>query len=73
MSYIKEGLGIPIEIRLNPQLSYSKIFLKVEEEIDGYEPFKKDAFGNVMQEKTFRYEFSLVKDELNRLCTIEDR
>ena len=52
ISYVIEGLGIPIEIRINPELDYSLIILKKSGElVKGYESFDSDCFGNSIQSR----------------------
>lgn len=68
IDYCREGLGLPIEIRLNRTLDYSKFIVKCEQEIKGYSPFAADPFGNIVQMKTLRkanMDFAI--SELSRL------
>ncbi len=53
VSYVVKGIGIPIELRINPNLNYSHLILKVQKVFDGYEPFSKDNFDNIVQIKVF--------------------
>ena len=50
ISYAVDGTGIPLELKINPALNYTKIILKSEEQIPEYSPFMIDRFGNVMQD-----------------------
>jgi hypothetical protein len=52
ISYITSNKGIPIEVRINPGMNYSRIIVKTELRLEDYNPFTYDEFGNVMQEKT---------------------
>ena len=55
ISYTLEGLGIPIEIRINPELDYSLIILKKSGElVKGYESFDSDYFGNSIQSRRMK-------------------
>ena len=66
ISYVIPGKGIPIEVRMNP-VGYSKIIVKSIIEMEGYKGFVKDPFGNVVQEKTIKFDFEDVKIELELL------
>ena len=68
LSYIRENGGIPLEVRLNQDLSYTQIILKCEEDLAGYAPFAVDPSQNIVQTKKFdRADVGLVKAELKRL------
>lgn len=72
MSYNTPDQIIPIELRLIPKKNRSLIFLRAEEIVDGYEASKIDEFGNILQNKIIKkYQFSLVKEELAKLCMME--
>lgn len=49
VSYVKPNSGIPLDVKLNPRLSYTEIILKMAERIPLYEPFGVDPFGNILQ------------------------
>ena len=67
---IVAGVGIPLEIRINPSLDYTKIILKNKKRIEGYDEFSKDHFGNLIQIRYLdKVDFSLLKSELERLCS----
>ena len=67
-SYIVKGLGIPLEVRINQSLDYSKIIIKTHEQLPGYSPFVTDPFGNVVQEKDLKLSTKdQVREELERL------
>jgi len=68
VSYIMPNTGTPLELKINPQLEYSNIFLKTVEEIEGYTPFILDGFGNLIQEKVIRpLDLALVRNEIENL------
>jgi hypothetical protein len=69
LSYTREGTGIPIEIRINPAKGYTKIILKTEKELKGYEPFLYDIFDNIVQERRIQETgISQIKAELRQLA-----
>ncbi|MBW3023316.1 hypothetical protein KY308_04395 [Candidatus Woesearchaeota archaeon] len=51
VSYIIEGVGIPVEFKINPMLGYATIIAKAEFNIPEYKVFARDYFGNIMQAK----------------------
>ena len=52
ISYAIERTGIPLKIKLNPVLGYSKIIIKVNIPVPGYEAFANDYSGNIIQVKS---------------------
>jgi hypothetical protein len=50
MSYDVQGEGIPIELRINRQLNYTKSIIKFAGTIPGYTRFAADDFGNITQD-----------------------
>jgi hypothetical protein len=70
LSYVVQGVGIPIEVRLNPALGDSKIFLKSVDLIGGYESLNTDRFGNTVQIIGIGDELSLAREELQRLANL---
>jgi hypothetical protein len=54
VSYVRPGVGIPIEVRVNTALEYSTIIAKSCEELDGYEPFGRDNQNNTAKSMTVR-------------------
>ncbi|MEK6897095.1 MAG: hypothetical protein AABW93_01045 [Nanoarchaeota archaeon] len=70
ISYIIDGKGIPIEIRLNPEQNYSLFFVKSEEEIESYNPELVDPLGNVIQSKKIGSSFEEALEELKRLSSV---
>lgn len=69
LSYIREGTGIPVEIRINPKRGYTRIILKTARKLKGYEPFRYDIFNNLMQERVLQGTgISQVKAELKELA-----
>ena len=69
ISYIIDGKGIPIEIRLNLEQNYSLFFVKSEEEIESYNPELVDPLGNVIQSKKIGSSFKEMLEELKRLSS----
>ncbi|MEM5872257.1 MAG: hypothetical protein QXD55_00120 [Candidatus Aenigmatarchaeota archaeon] len=72
ISYIIEGCGIPLEVRINSYEGYSRIILKtVEGVFHGYSPFTIDKFNNIAQDKMiYSTDISLVKEELKKLLNL---
>jgi len=67
VSYVTET-GIPVEIKVNYSLGYSKIIIKTETEMNGYVPFSMDRFGNIMQTRDLDFaDFERTKKELGNL------
>jgi hypothetical protein len=46
--------GIPLNLRINSQLGYSQVIVKVQENIIGYESFAEDTFGNIVQSRILK-------------------
>ncbi len=68
VSYVIPGAGIPIEFKLNSHLGYTKIILKMEKPLQGYEPFMADPYQNIIQSKDIQdTSLASVKQELERL------
>ena len=68
--YIIPAGGIPIEIRLNPNLDYSKIIVKTKSGLNDYKPFASDYFGNIIQDKIIKgCSISGIKKELEELAS----
>jgi len=67
ISYIIEGLGIPIEVRMSPKSGYSTIIVKSVDYIEDYRPVFHDGFGNCIQESRFEFSFDEVKNKLKNL------
>lgn len=71
LSYAIEGIGIPLEAKINQAIRYSKVMLKSIDEFEGYILYSYDRFGNVVQERVFEGdEFSFVRDEFVRLANL---
>lgn len=70
ISYIIEGKGIPIEIRLNPEHHYSLFIVKAEEELADYNPEFSDPLGNIIQDKRIESSFEKALEELKRLSVL---
>jgi len=70
ISYIAPRGGIPIEIRMNPDFNYSRIFVKTESELDNYIPVSSDYFGNIIQDKKIDgCSILTIKKELEKLVS----
>ena len=68
ISYIIKGKGVPIEARINEDERYIVLFCKSVNKVKGYEPFRKDLFGNYLYSKTIKsIEITDLKSELKRL------
>ena len=50
MSYVVQGAGAPIELRINRELDYTKSTIKFAGTIPGYSRFAKDEFDNIIQD-----------------------
>lgn len=69
ISYIAPGTGIPLEVKINDILHYSKIVLKSTYKVNGYEPFSIDKIRNVVQAKTLpSIDIKDIKRELKYLA-----
>jgi len=69
------GGGNPLDVRMNPSLAYSQIFLKCHEKIPGYGPFDisfpLDPFGNLLQFKLLQTtDWKLIQEEVRRLQAV---
>ena len=67
MSYIIQGKGIPIEIRLNVKNNYAFMIIKSNSRLEGYNPDFYDPLGHIIQSKRFALSFDDVKEELKRM------
>ncbi len=71
LSYIRDEVGIPIEMRVSKLGNYSKSIIKFEGVAGRYVPFLDDGRGNLIQERTWGgNDFSGVRKELERLAGI---
>ena len=67
--YTERGAGIPIELRVNPNLGYSTLIVKSEKPIPGYELFGRDMYGNLQQQRRLQTtDFPTVRKELESLA-----
>lgn len=70
-----EVRDIPLEIKFNEQLKYSKIFLKCTEDIPGYERFPQPdtmcPHGNIRQGKELAMSVPKVIEELEQLRDLD--
>ena len=48
------GGGAPLCLKVNTKLGYSQIMIKTNCEIEGYSPFGKDPFENILQAKIIK-------------------
>jgi len=70
ISYIVLGRGIPLEIRVNEELKYSRIIVKGDFNLPDYIPFAQDIFGNTAQDKQLgSIDISQIKSELKKLIS----
>ena len=68
ISYITPGQGIPLEIKINKEIGYSKVIVKGEFVLSDYRPFAIDGM-HVAREKNFdSTEISILSSELKRLA-----
>ena len=51
VSYVVEGVGIPLEVKINSSLGYTKFIVKSSDSFEGYNSFVSDG-DNVTQDKT---------------------
>ena len=71
ISYTIEGIGIPMEIRIKQIEGYSKITLKTNKLLPGYEPFTKDVCGNIAQDKKINStDIDFIKKSLKNFARI---
>ncbi len=63
------GGGVPLSVKINNQLRYSKIIIKTEGKVDGFTLFFVDNFGNLIQERFFKTDYQEIKKALNELTT----
>ncbi len=72
LSYIIPSSGIPMEIRINPTLNYTRLIIKDQELVDGYQKFAIDFFDNKVQYLTIEgSDLPFLKIELERLGAYE--
>lgn len=70
LSYIIEGTGIPLEVKINSFEGYSKIIVKTQISIPDYYPFAVDRYGNIVQNKKIdSTDISEVRKELEKLIS----
>ncbi|MCH8945426.1 MAG: hypothetical protein IIA85_00695 [Nanoarchaeota archaeon] len=68
ISYVREGTGIPLEIKMNPSLDYSQVIIKLQESLVGYDSFARDSLGNIAQTKLLNSsDLLLSRNELSSL------
>jgi hypothetical protein len=51
ISYIRKDEGIPMELKLNPNLNYTYVLIKCNTAIPNYNIFATDKFQNLIQNK----------------------
>ena len=69
LSYIVNRVGIPIELKLNRELGYTKAIVKVQAQLSGYKPFLEDGFKNIVQQKILRRaNVDKIRNELESLA-----
>jgi hypothetical protein len=68
LSYIMPGTGIPLEARLNRELRYSQVILKVHGAVESYTALGTDVFFNIQQYRVIPTEdWGVVRKEIERL------
>jgi len=73
ISYTKPGAGILIELKINNTLDYSQVIIKLQRLIEGYSPFSRDPFENIIQNKVLKSsDVSLSKKELIVLSKLNE-
>lgn len=71
ISYVREGTGVPIELKINADLDYTNIILKFTGRLQNYAPFALDIFDNLIQNRILRSsEMPLLKQELHQLSEL---
>ena len=73
LSYIRQGVGIPIELKINSVLNYSQVILKSQKSLVGYSAFSVDPFENIIQNKVLKSsDISLSRNELLALSELKE-
>ena len=73
VSYVREGTGIPLELKINPSLDYVRVIVKLQDCIFGYDPFSADIFENIIQAKLLKSnDLSLSREELRYLSEMQN-
>jgi len=73
LSYIRQGAGIPIELKINSVLNYSQVILKSQKSLVGYSAFSVDPFENIIQNKVLKSsDISLSRNELLALSELKE-
>lgn len=67
LSYKCQSRLRPLDIRINPQLNYSKIIIAFNRTLAGYTPFVQDTSGNTAQEKKLTTDIKEIKEQLQQL------
>ena len=69
LSYEVPNLGFPLEFRLRgPNSPDSQFILKYDGLVSGFDAFRNDNFGNIIQNKLLPYStFDIVGEELREL------
>lgn len=70
LSYNILSAGIPIELKINPILGYSRIIIKYQGKMGGYSILSEDNFRNIIQNKIMLPDFQLFLEELKKLQTL---
>ena len=69
MSYIVQGVGIPIELRINKELDYTTSIIKSIKITPEYSKFAEDKFGNIIQ--NISWEGSELSESIEHLRKLE--
>ena len=68
LSFVVPQINVPVEVRINPKMDYSKVLLTSGEEIPGYFIFSRDAVNNLRLMKTLeKADMDVVRKELESL------
>lgn len=68
ITYMIPDRGIGLEVKINKELGYSKIIFKGNFTLPDYNPFARDVFGNIAQNKKLDYtDISQIRTELEKL------
>ena len=69
VAYMIEGGGMPLEIKINEELGYSKMMVKGTFVLPDYRPVANDIFGNTFQNKKLdSIDISQIRYELKKLA-----
>ncbi|MBI2632468.1 hypothetical protein HYW75_05680 [Candidatus Pacearchaeota archaeon] len=71
ISYVSLINGVPLEVKINPELNYSRVIVKMKKSLTNYTVFSEDEFSNLRQSKLIKSSDIIeVRDELRYLSKI---